>query len=183
MAGKNSVRIPVALELESDDIVKDYKTTINKISNINDLQSQFKELLKLQKQYIDNAKASTDPMMKALNLQGAKAYSEMLGRIQSQVEKIDKTKMSDFSLPKFQFDDKEIINNVIITSNISDIIIPPKFMHLLISFNKCHCFCVRSAGEHIDRGDFEGLVAFCLEHFQISGEGGAVARNINDSFG
>ena len=126
MAGKNSVRIPVALELESDDIVKDYKTTINKISNINDLQSQFKELLKLQKQYIDNAKASTDPMMKALNLQGAKAYSEMLGRIQSQVEKIDKTKMSDFSLPKFQFDDKEIINNVknidkLVKSVVSDI--------------------------------------------------------------
>lgn len=126
MAGKNSVRIPVALELESDDIVKDYKTTINKISNINDLQSQFKELLKLQKQYIDNAKASSDPMMKALNLQGVKAYSEILGRIQSQVEKIDKTKMSDFSLPKFQFDDKEIINNVknidkLVKSVVSDI--------------------------------------------------------------
>ena len=108
MAGKNSVRIPVALELESDDIVKDYKTTINKISNINDLQSQFKELLKLQKQYIDNAKASTDPMMKALNLQGAKAYSEMLGRIQSQVEKIDKTKITPIFMLS-GFDEKEFI--------------------------------------------------------------------------
>lgn len=112
MAGKNSVRIPVALELESEDIIKDYKATINKMSNIDDLQSQFKELLKLQKQYIDKANASADPMTKALNLQGVKAYSEMLSRVQSQVSKIDKTKLSDFTLPKLQFDDKEILNSV-----------------------------------------------------------------------
>lgn len=112
MAGKNSVRIPVALELESEDIIKDYKATISKMSNIDDLQSQFKELLKLQKQYIDKANASADPMTKALNLQGVKAYSEMLSRIQSQVNKIDKTKLSDFALPKLQLDDKEILNSV-----------------------------------------------------------------------
>lgn len=112
MAGKNSVRIPVALELESEDIIKDYKATINKMSSIDDLQSQFKELLKLQKQYIDKANASVDPMTKALNLQGVKAYSEMLSRVQSQVSKIDKTKLSDFTLPKLQFDDKEILNSV-----------------------------------------------------------------------
>ena len=112
MAGKNSVRIPIALELESEDIIKDYKAMIGKMSSIDDLQSQFKELLKLQKQYIDKANASVDPMTKALNLQGVKAYSEMLSRVQSQVSKIDKTKLSDFALPKLQFDDKEILNSV-----------------------------------------------------------------------
>ena len=112
MAGKNSVRIPVSLELQADDVVNDYKNAINKNSNIKELQSQFQHLLDMQKQYIENAKSASDPIAKALNLQGVKAYSEMLSRIQSQITKIDKTKLSDFAIPRFQFNDKEIINNV-----------------------------------------------------------------------
>lgn len=107
----NSVNIPISLSLQSEDIVKEYKQAMQKLSNVSDLKNQFTEMLKLQAQYIANAEKIKDPLSKALNLQSAKEYSRLLNDIQNQVKKIDRDRLPEFEIPEIKFDNKQIINS------------------------------------------------------------------------
>ena len=107
----NSVNIPISLSLQSEDIVKEYKQAMQKLSNVSDLKNQFTEMLKLQAQYIANAEKIKDPLSKALNLQSAKEYSRLLNDIQNQVKKIDRDRLPEFEMPEIKFDNKQIINS------------------------------------------------------------------------
>ena len=107
----NSVNIPISLSLQSEDIVKEYKQAMQKMSNVSDLKNQFTEMLKLQAQYIANAEKIKDPLSKALNLQSAKEYSRLLNDIQNQVKKIDRDRLPEFEIPEIKFDNKQIINS------------------------------------------------------------------------
>ena len=89
----NSVNIPISLSLQSEDIVKEYKQAMQKLSNVSDLKNQFTEMLKLQAQYIANAEKIKDPLSKALNLQSAKEYSRLVNDVLNQVKKIDRDRL------------------------------------------------------------------------------------------